>query len=110
VNQLGELEKRMGELRPLADLIAIGADTPTSIKQTQAASKASFPLLRDPDLKVAKQYDMQLRGDWPMGMMGDYPEMGYVIIDMKGVIRWQRVDLNFGDHAGDIVAVLKQAP
>ncbi len=74
----------------------------------QAATKASFPLLRDPELKVTKLFDMQLRGDWPMGMMGSYPEMGYVITDAKGIIRAQRVDLNFGDHVNDIIVLLKQ--
>ncbi|MBI3732357.1 MAG: redoxin domain-containing protein [Chloroflexi bacterium] len=98
----------MADLRSLADVIAVGADTVTSIKQMQATTKASFPLLRDPSLAVAKQYDMQLRGDWPMGMMGSFPEMGYVIVDEKGIIRAQRVDLNFGDHAGDIMTLLKK--
>ncbi len=98
----------MNDLRPLADVIAIGADTPTSIQQTQSMSKASFPLLRDPDLKVAKSFDMQLRPNWPMGMMGSFPEMGYVIVDEKGVIRAQRVDLTFGDHVHEMIILLKR--
>ncbi len=96
----------MNDLRPLADLIAVGADTPASIQQTRSTTRASFPLLRDPGLVAAKIYDMQLRANWPMGMMGNFPEMGYVIVDQKGIIRAQRVDLNFGDHAGDIVKLL----
>lgn len=74
----------------------------------QATTQASFPLLRDPDLKVAKQFDMQLRGDWPMGMMGAFPEMGYVVVDEQGIIRAQRVDLNFGDHVSEMVVLLKK--
>jgi len=108
MRQLGELEKSIAYVSPLADVIAVGNDTATSIQQTQATSKASFPLLRDSTLAVAKRYDMQLRSDWPMGMMGAYPEMGYVIVDEKGIIRAQRVDLNFGDHAQDIVLLLKR--
>ena len=108
MRQLGELEKNMASLRPLSDVIAVGGDSVASIKQMQSTTKASFPLLRDTNLAVAKQYDMQLRGDWPMGMMGAYPEMGYVIVDEQGRIKAQRVDLNFGDHVGDILALLKQ--
>ena len=98
----------MGDLKPLADVIAVGADTASSIRQTQSATNASFPLLRDPDLKVSKLYDMQLRSQWPMGMMGAFPEMGYVIVDEKGIIRTQRVDLTFGDHADEMIILLKR--
>ena len=108
MHQLGVLEKNISSLRPLAEVVAIGGDTATTVKQMQSVTKASFPLLRDTNLMVAQKYDMQLRGDWPMGMMGAYPEMGYVIVDEKGIIRVQRVDLNFGDHANDIVSLLKQ--
>lgn len=97
----------MDALKPLADVIAVGADTASSIKQTQSASKASFPLLRDPDLKVSKLYDMQLRSEWPMAMMRAFPEMWYVIVDEKGIIRTQRVDLTFGDHANEMIILLK---
>ncbi len=98
----------MGDLKPLADVIAVGADTASSIQQTQSATKASSSLLRDPDLKVSKMYDMQLRPQWPMGMMGAFPEMGYVIVDDKGIIRTQRVDLTFGDHADEMIILLKR--
>jgi len=102
------LEKKIGDLRPLADVIAVGADTATSIRQTQSSSKASFPLLRDPNLKVAMMFDMRLRPNWPMGMMGDLPEMGYVIVDANGIIRAQRVDLNFGDHVNEMMMLLNR--
>lgn len=108
MRQLGELEKSIDSLRPLADVIAVGGDSAAGIKQMRATTKVSFPLLRDTNLAVAKQYDMQLRGDWPMGMMGAFPEMGYVIVDQNGTIRTQRVDLNFGDHVNDILLLLKK--
>ena len=107
MRQLGELEKNIDNLRPLADIVAIGNDSATTIKQMQSTTKVSFPLLRDADLAVATKYDMQLRGDWPMGMMGTYPEMGYVVVDEHGLIRAQRVDLNFGDHTADMLLLLK---
>ncbi|MGH2536353.1 MAG: redoxin domain-containing protein [Candidatus Promineifilaceae bacterium] len=107
VNQLGELEKRKDEIQAVADLVAVGYDTPESLRQTQADSGASFPLLADKDLTVTRLYDMQLRPDWPMGGMGEIPEMGYVIVDEEGLIHLQRVELYFGDNASQILSVLK---
>jgi peroxiredoxin len=100
------LEKRLDEFQAEGDLIAVGYDTPESLSQTQAGSGVSFPLLADRDLTVTRLYDMQLRPDWPMGGMGEIPEMGYVIVDANGLIRLQRVDLYFGDNAGQILNVL----
>lgn len=96
----------MDEFQAEGDLIAVGYDTPESLGQTQAGSGVSFPLLADRDLTVTRLYDMQLRPDWPMGGMGEIPEMGYVIVDANGLIRLQRVDLYFGDNAGQILDVL----
>ena len=101
------MEKRIGEFQALGDLIAVGYDTPETLKQTQAASGASFPLLADQEMKVTPLYNMQLRPDWPMGGMGDIPAMGYVVVSPAGVIRLQRVDTHFGNDAGDILKVLK---
>ena len=91
----------------MGDLIAVGYDTPESLLQSLAGSGASFPLLSDIEMKVTRLYDMQLRPDWPMGGMGDIPEMGYVVVGADGSIRLQRVDLYFGDNAGDILMMMK---
>ena len=93
----------------MGDLIAVGYDTPESLLQSLAGSGASFPLLSDIDLTVTRLYDMLLRPEWPMGGMGRIPEMGYVIVGADGMIRLQRVDLYFGDNAGDILMMLKAA-
>ena len=69
---------------------------------------ATFPLLSDPDLAVTIQFDMHLKPGWPMGGMGSFPEMGYVIVDGKGLIRAQRVDLRFGEHADEILLLLQK--
>lgn len=87
--------------------MAVGYDTPETLRQTQAGSGASFPLLSDIDMKVTRQYDMQLRPNWPMGGMGDIPEMGYVVVDAEGRIQLQRVDLYFGDNSNDILTATK---
>jgi peroxiredoxin len=101
------LEKRIGEFQAVGDLIAVGYDTPETLKQTQAGSGASFPLLADRDMTVTRMYDLQLRPDWPMGGMGDIPEMGYVIVGADGLIKLQRVDLYFGDNANGILKMMK---
>ena len=104
------MEKRIDEFRAVGDLIAVGYDTPESLRQAQAGSGASFPLLSDIDLTVTRLYDMQLRPEWPMGGMGQIPEMGYVVIGPDGLIRLQRVDLYFGDNAGDILMMMRASP
>ena len=101
------MEKRIDKFQTAGDLIGIGYDTPESLKQTQAGSGASFPLLSDIDLTVTHLYDMQLRPDWPMGGMGNIPEMGYVIVGADGMIKLQRVDLYFGDNTNDILTMMK---
>jgi peroxiredoxin len=101
------LEKRIDEFQAVGDLIAVGYDTPESLKQTRAGSGASFPLLSDIDLTVTRRYDLQLRPDWPMGGMGDIPEMSYVVVGADGLIKLQRVDLYFGDNASDILSAMK---
>lgn len=92
----------------MGDLIAVGYDTPESLKLTQVGSGASFPLLSDIDLTVTRMYSMQLRPGWPMAGMGDLPEMGWVIVGVDGRIRLQRVDVFFGDHAQDILDALRE--
>ena len=101
------MEKRTYEIQAAGDLLAVGYDTPDSLKQTQASSGASFPLLSDMDLKVTRLYDMQLRPNWPMGGMGDIPAMDYVVVGADGGIKLQRVDEYFGDDANDILTALK---
>ncbi len=101
------MEKHKNELQAAGDLIAVGYDTPESLRQSQAGSSASFLLLSDIEMKVTRMYDMQLRPNWPMGGMGDIPEMGYVVVGPDGLIKLQRVDLYFGDHANDILTTMK---
>ena len=101
------MEKQIDEFQAVGDLVAVGYDTPESLKQTQAGSGASFPLLSDIEMTVTRLYDLQLRPDWPMGGMGDIPEMGYVVVGADGLIKLQRVDLYFGDHADDILRTMK---
>lgn len=91
-------------------MIGMSVDTGNQARQVVQQTGATFPLLSDPDLSVTIQFDMQLRAGWPMGGMGGFPEMGYVIVDGKGIIRAQRVDLYFGDAGVQILRWLKELP
>jgi len=42
-----------------------------------------------------------------MGMMSGVAQMGFVIADGRGTIRVQRVDVNFGAHADQILEILR---
>ena len=69
-------------------------------------SRSTLPILSDENLAVAGQYDFLPKPGQPMGGMAGVSEMGFIIIDGQGIIRVQRVDLNFGDHAGQILDIL----
>ena len=90
-----------------AEVLGIGPDSGEQQRAVLQQTGASYPLLSDPDLKVVAQFDMQLRPSWPMGGMGRFPEMGYVIVDRKGVIRAQRVDVYFGINGDEIVRLVQ---
>ena len=91
-------------------MISINPDTSDRAKQVMQRIEATFPLLSDPDLSVTKQFDMQLREGWPMGGMGNFPVMGYVIVDGTGTIRAQRVETYFGEAAPQILQWLEELP
>lgn len=91
-------------------MIGMSVDTGDQARQVVQQTGVTFPLLSDPDLSVTRQFDMQLRAGWPMGGMGDFPEMGYVIVDGKGIIRAQRVEIYFGDAGPQILEWLKELP
>ena len=91
-------------------MISINPDTSDRAQQVMQRIGATFPLLSDPDLSVTKQFDMQLREGWPMGGMGNFPVMGYVIVDGQGIIRAQRVETYFGDAGPQILRWLKDMP
>lgn len=91
-------------------MIGISIDTGDQARQVGQETGATFPLLSDPDLSVTTQFDMQLRAGWPMGGMGQFPEMGFVIVDGNGIIRAQRVDLDFGQGAIRLLPTLEKLP
>ncbi len=66
----------------------------------------SLPVLLDRELSWARQYDMLPKRNQPMGMMSGVGQMGFVVIDTSGTIRVQRVDIQFGQHAPQILEIL----
>jgi len=63
-------------------------------------------VLLDPRLAVARQYDLLPKPGQPMGGMSGISQMGFVIVDAAGTIRVQRVDILFGEHAGQLREIL----
>lgn len=70
-------------------------------------TSVSFPVLLDHELAVTRQFDMLPKRGQPMGGMVGWPQMGFVVVDPQGMIRVQRVDLLFGQHAGQILEIIK---
>ena len=54
--QLGELEKRIADIRNVADVYVVNKDTPDNSRLLKDVSKISVPVLLDNDLKVTKSY------------------------------------------------------
>ena len=106
------MQQRIDQFHNLeTEVISINPDTGVNAQEVAQRIGATFPLLSDPTLSVTQQFDMQLRVGWPMGSMGGgLPEMGYVIVDGKGIIRAQRVDVYFGDAGPQILRWLKDLP
>ncbi len=79
----------------------INPDPPEGSKKVHEMTGLPIPILRDPDYSVAKQFDLPGDGRPMRGLVG------YVIIDPKGMIRVQRVDIDFGAHAGQILEIVR---
>jgi len=94
-------------LRQQADVYVINSDTPESSQRLKQISGISVPVLLDRQLAVARQYDMLPKPNQPMGGMSGVAQMGWVIVDAGGTIRVQRVDLQFGAHAGQMLEILQ---
>lgn len=105
---IGRLPARIAPLVALLLLaIVISACGAAGEGQEQAESGGSAtPDLVDQDLSVVRFFDFLPKPGQPMGGMSGVAQMGFVVIDANGTIRIQRVDVNFGDHAGQIHDIL----
>ncbi len=85
----------------------INHDAPEESRQLKQASGIRVPVLLDPSLRVAREYDFLPKRGQPMGGMSGVAQMGFVIVDPGGTIRVQRVDIYFGRHAGQMLEILR---
>lgn len=102
-----ELQRSTELLRQTADVYVLNRDTPEQSMRLLRITGVSLPVLLDRDLSVARQYDMLPKPGQPMGGMSGVAQMGFVVVDSKGVIRIQRADILFGQHAGQILEIVK---
>ena len=109
MGQLVELEKRMAELKTLAEVYVVNVDTPENSRLLKQKTGTSLPVLLDNDLAVSRRYDMHSRPGMPMGGMRGIPTMGFVLIDGKGVVRMQRARLYFGRDAELMLRTLRSS-
>jgi len=92
-------------LKGLANVVAISTDEASESKKLDHLLDKAFPLLGDPDLKVINAY--QMRHGMGGIMVGN---MGYAIVDGRGVVRNIEVDPLFGRHSEVILQSLKKLP
>lgn len=97
-----ELAKFQRELQGIAEVYVINPDIPENSSKLRQQTALTIPILLDPGYSVAKQFDLPGTGR-PMGGL-----VGFVIIDLAGVIRVQRVDIDFGRHAGQILSIVSE--
>jgi peroxiredoxin len=95
-------------IRAEADIYVINSDAPAASRQLKAISGISVPVLLDPSLAVARQYDFLPKPGQPMAGMTGVAQMGFVIVDRRGTIQVQRADICFGQHAGQIAEILRR--
>jgi len=99
-----ELATAVPELQREADVYVINPDTPENSRKVRAQSRLAVPILLDPGYSGAKRYELAGQGR-PMGGL-----VGYAVIDAEGVIRVQRVDIDFGIHRRQILDAVRNLP
>ncbi len=85
----------------------VNSDTPEDSRRLKRITGISLPVLLDRNLEVGRQYDLLPKSGQPMGGMGGVAQMGFVIVDAGGTIRLQRVDIQFGSHARQMLEVVQ---
>lgn len=88
-------------------MYVMNTDTPENSRRLKQITGITVPVLLDGNLDVARQYDLLPKRGQPMGGMSGVAQMAFVIVDGAGTIRVQRVDLQFGSHAGQMLEILR---
>jgi len=97
-----ELARVAADLQRDADVYIVNPDTPENSQKVLARTGLTIPILLDPQYSVAQRFDLRGQGR-PMGGL-----VGYVIMDPAGIIRVQRVDIDFGRHAPRILEIVRR--
>ncbi len=101
------MQHSVEELQQRADVYVINSDAPDKSRQLKQKTGITLPVLLDPELAVARQYDMLPQRGQPMGDMSGVAQMGFVIVDSTGTVRLQRVDIHFGQDADQMLEILR---
>jgi peroxiredoxin len=101
VGQLGELARFQDRLTDLAEVYVINPDTPERARELRKHTGLRLPLLLDPPYKTAAVFDLRGLGRPMAGLVG------FIVIDPDGVIRVQRVDIQFGRRVPFILGALR---
>src|SRR5437773_8942607 len=107
MSNLCKLQKSAPPLRQQPDTYVTNSDPPDASVRLKQVTHITLPVLLDRQLAWARQYDMLPKPNQPMGMMSGVGQMGFVVIDASGTIRVQRVDIQFGQHAPQILEILR---
>jgi len=101
--QLVKLRPHVRELEAEgAAVLALSLDTPEEASKLAQDLNLAFPVLSDPNMGIVREYGMYGK---QMGM----PEMGYAVIDKRGLIRTEEVDRQFGENVNAILRALRRA-
>lgn len=98
-----ELRDRYGEFQALgAEVIALAVASPEAVEGARASIGAPFPLLADPDHRVAEMYGVY-------NLLGDGLAAPAIFVLKDGRIRWSYVGQNPTDRpsVAEILAHLK---
>lgn len=82
-------------------MLAISIDTRPVARRLSSSLGLTFPILSDPAMEIIRPYRMKGKGM-------EMADMGYVIIDRMGRIRYLQIDRRFGENVDPIIRVLRQ--
>ncbi|RKU35279.1 hypothetical protein C6495_06095 [Candidatus Poribacteria bacterium] len=87
-----------------AEIIAISADTPTTVGITRRALQITYPLLSDEAKSAITAYNVLDPGNEQIARPATY------LIDESGIIRWKFLDVQLGKRlsSAEIVAELQK--
>lgn len=86
----------------MADVYVINPDTPENSRLVRARTGITVPILLDPKYSGAATYDLAGDGRPMSGLVG------WVVVDAGGIVREQRVDVEFGRHTAQMLEAVQR--